>query len=231
MVPGGVVFFDWWGTLAGPAPGYRPAEAVWADVAETLGGVRLTEREVRERTEAIDPEWQARMYRYFGRSEEFWHDYNSAVMNVLGIEQQRDAVDRRVSATLGDPHLQRLFPEVRDVLASLRARGHRLGVISNSSERLLAAVRYLELDSLLDPVVLTQEVGAQKPDRRVFEFAVRRAGVGATAATHVGDSYEADYLGARGAGLRAIWLNRSGKPAPADCESVQDLRELLPLLP
>lgn len=220
-----VIFFDWGGTLAAPSPMFRDPALVWVHVAHELGLAELVEAEVRAKMEAIDPPWQQRMYGYLGRTDEFWHEYNLAVMDALDLRERREELDRRVSATFEAPDAYRLFPEVREVLAGLRTRGLRLGVISNHSERLLRVVRRLNLDGDLDPVVITQQVGAEKPDRRVFEFALERADCEAGEAVHVGDTFEADYLGATRAGLRGVWLNRKGSPPPAPCEVVTDLRE------
>lgn len=225
-----VIFFDWGGTLASLPPHVRNPEAVWVRVTHELGVANLTEEQVRSKTEEIDGPWQERMYRYLGRSEEFWTEYNAAVMDALGIQERRDEVSRRVNAVSEDPSSQRLFPEVREVLAVLRADGFRLGVISNSSERLVKTVHHFGLDRILDPVVFTQAVGFEKPDPRVFEFALRQSGVSASEAVHVGDTFEADYLGATRAGLRGIWVNRKGAPPPQPCTSIPDLRGLPNLL-
>ncbi len=225
-----IIFFDWGGTLATRPPEVRSPEAVWVLVAHELGVADLTEDEVRSKTATIDGTWQEKMYGYLGRSDEFWREYNTAVMDALDIHVRREEVSRRVNEIADDPASHQLFPEVREVLDGLRAAGFRLGVISNHSERLLRIVHHMGLDRDLDPVVFSQEAGAQKPDARVFEFALRRAGCTATEAIHVGDTFEADYLGALRAGLRAVWLNRRGAVPPQPCESVRDLREVLGLL-
>jgi putative hydrolase of the HAD superfamily len=48
-----------------------------------------------------------------------------------------------------------------------------------------------------------------KPDPRIFEIALARAGVGPAEAVMVGDSWENDIQGARAAGVRAVWFNRN----------------------
>jgi putative hydrolase of the HAD superfamily len=219
-----VIFFDWGGTLAYRPPEIPSPEAVWVRVTQDLGVADLTEELVRAKTGTLDEVWQVRMYAYLGRSEQFWEEYNAAVMDALGIQERRGEVSQRVNATFEDPFSQRLFPETREVLTRLRSEGYRLGVISNSSERLLTVVRNFGLDRVFDPIVFTQQVGAEKPDHRVFQFALERAGCSAFEAVHVGDTFEADYLGATRSGLRAIWVNRKGVPAPGPCSSVSDLR-------
>jgi putative hydrolase of the HAD superfamily len=55
-----------------------------------------------------------------------------------------------------------------------------------------------------------------KPDPRIFEILLQRAGLRAGEAAHVGDDPEADVEGARGAGLRPVWLNRDAAPWPLE---------------
>ncbi len=57
-------------------------------------------------------------------------------------------------------------------------------------------------------------VGADKPDKRIFQHALALLGAAATpgAALHVGDDLVRDYLGARSAGMQAILVARDGKP-------------------
>jgi HAD superfamily hydrolase (TIGR01549 family) len=225
-----VVFFDWGRTLTYRTPDVGSQENIWVRVAHELGVAELTVEEVRARTNPIDGIWQQKLYESLGRSDEFWREYNAATMDALGIQDRREEVSRRVNAMTMDPATQPLFPEVREVLSALQARGLRLGLISNGSERLLETLHYFDLDRVLDPIVFSQEVRAEKPDSRVFEFALRRAECVAPEAVHVGDSFEADYLGSTRAGLRGIWLNRGGATAPAECEQITDLRALLTTL-
>ena len=50
-----------------------------------------------------------------------------------------------------------------------------------------------------------------KPDPRIFAIALERLGCAAADAVMIGDSWPADIEGARAAGVRAIWFNRSGQ--------------------
>jgi putative hydrolase of the HAD superfamily len=108
----------------------------------------------------------------------------------------------------------RLYEDVGPVLDGLKARGKPCGVISNWDARLTGVLRELGLLSRLEWVVASFEVGVEKPHRGIFEEALARAGLPAGRVVHVGDSYEDDYLGARAAGLGAIWLDRAGAGPP-----------------
>ncbi len=66
-------------------------------------------------------------------------------------------------------------------------------------------------------VVVSGEVGASKPSRRIFEAAYEMSGLAPGARTvMIGDNLKADVAGALAAGFDAFWVNAEGKPAPAD---------------
>jgi putative hydrolase of the HAD superfamily len=110
-----------------------------------------------------------------------------------------------------DAHLT-LFDDALPCLASLRERGLLLGLITNNEalhqRRKISSVG---LDGLFDAVVISGEVGVAKPDEAIFAHACRAVGVEPSQALHVGDNLRADALGAYGAGLRGVWLDRDGR--------------------
>jgi len=122
------------------------------------------------------------------------------------------------------------YPDSEEVLRALRANDLRLHLVSNNVDYLPVLVRNLGWSGLFASITYSQEVGASKPDPRIFRRALERSGSPPDGVVHVGDSWEADVLGARAAGVPAIWLNRTGRPAPTDCRQIPDLRALLPLV-
>ena len=93
----------------------------------------------------------------------------------------------------------------RDVLLRLRER-FTLAVVTNGPpEMQWPKVRKFGIESLVDHVVVSGDVGHRKPDPRIFEFLFAQAGVGASNAAHVGDSIHSDIAGARAARMTAIW--------------------------
>ncbi len=96
----------------------------------------------------------------------------------------------------------RIYDDVLPAFGALRARGKRLGLISNWDARLDGILDDLGLAERLDCVVISHHVGAQKPDPAIFRRAAELCGIAPGRALHVGDSYEDDVLGARAAGMR-----------------------------
>ena len=94
------------------------------------------------------------------------------------------------------------------MLTSLRERGVVLAVVSNFDSRLIPLLDGLGLAAFFDAVVCSGEAGAAKPDGAIFTHALAVLGVEASEALHVGDNPEADYDGARAAGLEALLVDR-----------------------
>jgi putative hydrolase of the HAD superfamily len=108
-----------------------------------------------------------------------------------------------------------VYPEVPEVLDALRARGLRLGVISNWDTRLPELLRQLDLARRFDVLVYSSAVGVEKPDPRIYRRALRELGVEPRASLHVGDSRLEDLEGAIAAGMRALLLVRGSGGGPA----------------
>ena len=123
----------------------------------------------------------------------------------------------------------RPYPDVLPAFAELRKRGLTLVVASNWDCSLPDWLKPAGITELVDGVVTSAEVGAPKPNPRVFERALAIAGVAPSEALHVGDKVDNDIQGAAAAGVRAILVQREGDP-PAGVESVRSLRELPALL-
>jgi HAD superfamily hydrolase (TIGR01509 family) len=119
------------------------------------------------------------------------------------------------------------YPEVRETLRVLRARGCRLVVVSNWDISLPAVLREAGIEEALDGVLTSAMLGCAKPDAEIFAAALELAGVAAEEAVHVGDSLECDVAGALAAGVRAVWVRREGTAeGPAGVPAIPSLAEL-----
>ncbi|HEV2682572.1 MAG TPA: HAD family hydrolase [Rhodanobacter sp.] len=79
--------------------------------------------------------------------------------------------------------------------------------------------------------ICARDSGVAKPDPRIFLAAAERLGVAPEQILHVGDDPVMDVVGARDAGLRTAWINRDGKPWPAELGTPPelDLRDMTAL--
>jgi putative hydrolase of the HAD superfamily len=105
------------------------------------------------------------------------------------------------------PGIWELYPEVPEILSTLLPR-YRLGVISNFDGRLRAILADLGLIELFDPIIISSEVGADKPDSWIFQQALTQARSAASRSLHVGDDPQAEWQGAKEAGLQVFRLER-----------------------
>lgn len=120
------------------------------------------------------------------------------------------------------------YPEVAGTLGVLRARGHRLVVVSNWDISLNDHLKAVGLAHLVDGVVVSAQRGVQKPDPLLFAAALAEAGTTAADAMHVGDDLRADVQGAIDARIEPVWLDRHGSgPAPEGVRRITSLRDLL----
>ncbi|MBJ7608651.1 MAG: HAD family hydrolase [Candidatus Dormibacteraeota bacterium] len=133
-----------------------------------------------------------------------------------------------------------LYPEVVQVLRSLRDGELRLGLCSNSAYRpasMREQLHHVGLDALVDAAVFSGELGWRKPSPRIFRAALEAVGEAADDTVFVGDRAREDVAGAHRAGMRAVLVQRAGTTGAAaavDPEKpdavVSSLAELPPLL-
>lgn len=112
-----------------------------------------------------------------------------------------------------------LFPDARETLAALRRErsDRRIGLVTNGpAEIQRAKIALLDLDPLVDFAVVSGEYGVWKPEPAIFAEALRLGEATPAEAVFVGDSPEHDMAGARAAGIRAVWMNRTGRAWPPD---------------
>ncbi len=123
----------------------------------------------------------------------------------------------------------RTVPGALDLVAAIKRAGLALAVVTNNiaSEQRMKMAR-CGLDAFVDALITSEEIGATKPDVRIFEAALSQLGAKPHQAVMIGDAWQTDILGARAAGVRPIWFNRAGAASPDP--SVAELRALEPWL-
>ncbi len=76
-------------------------------------------------------------------------------------------------------------------------------------------------------IVTSESARHPKPRPEIYRCALEQAGLSPEEVVHIGDSLRGDVQGPAAVGIRAIWLNREGKPVPEGVEAVKDLRQAL----
>ena len=154
---------------------------------------------------AFGPGRQVAELRELERS--WWRERVRDTFTGLGTFSDFDAYFTELFAFFADPANWALNPDVPALLAGLRRRGLRLGIISNFDYRIYRVREALGLRSCLDSVTISSEAGYAKPAAEIFQTALARHAVLPAAAMHVGDSGPLDLAGAANAGLAAVLLD------------------------
>lgn len=99
----------------------------------------------------------------------------------------------------------------KEILASLKNRGYKIGILSNSSEISYNVIENFKLKDFVDDIVLSCEVGYLKPDPRIFQKSLENLNLTEDDAVMVGDKITTDVLGAKTIGMDIIYFNKSEK--------------------
>ena len=149
-------------------------------------------------------------------------DYDHDALHAAAREFQEEHVRANLWSVMPD--------EVPLALGRLRAAGYRLGLISNTEDNLRPVLARTGLDAYFESLVLSSEVGSEKPDPPIFREALRQMAVSPEHAIFVGDFYSIDVVGARGVGITPILLDARRLSADRDVQRVVSLTELADLL-
>jgi len=124
-----------------------------------------------------------------------------------------------------------LFPDVIEGLDRLREYGLIVGVVSNMNSSSKRLCDDMGLTGHVDFAVTSGETCVEKPDRRIFEAALVKAGVESGEAVLIGDQLESDICGAENAGLRPILIDRyNGHPDYEKHPRVTDMESVIALI-
>ena len=161
----------------------------------------------------------------------WWKDVVYRVFSEVGMVHNFDKFFDQLYDRFRDSEGWVLFPETVEVLTKLKSRSFKLGVISNFDNRAYTVMRSLEILQFFDAVTLSSETGYCKPDREIFEAAIRALGMPASEVLLVGDSLQDDVEAGIRAGLSAVLIDRRNKHEGVNrVRRISSLQELLSLV-
>ena len=125
-----------------------------------------------------------------------------------------------------------LYEDTVPTLQHLRDTGLKLAIVSNWDTPLDPLTERLGIAHYFDIIVASHDarVRSAKPDPHIFNYTLEAISVSAEETVHVGDTYEADIVGAEGVGIRPILIDRDGTQGGRWDETIQSLSELPELL-
>ncbi|MCD0487539.1 YjjG family noncanonical pyrimidine nucleotidase [Pedobacter sp. MC2016-14] len=179
---------------------------------------------------------------YTENNHQLWADYHlgkitkeilraqrfSKTFIQMGIQPDRIPAQFEEDYVRISPTKTNLFEGTEKVLSYLQKK-YTLHIISNGfKETTLTKMDVCGLNCYFKNVIISEDVGVNKPDRRVFEYALEKAAALKSESIMIGDSLEADIRGAQDFGMKAIYFNPLNKEKPADVAwQIFHLEELL----
>ncbi len=203
----------------------------YAYIAEELGrsGIEVSAEDVRHAELIARGTVDKRIAEGNISDPQVWDLYFRTMFTTAGLDGAAAVDDtlRRIRKHNEYMLLWRFVPdEVFDALATLRAAGYKLGIISNNDGSLEKLLAQTNLTDKVDFALDSHVVGSEKPDPGIFRRAMGLAGVPPEACVHVGDIESADVVGAKGVGIYPVLLDPTGTKN-CDCESIRSIGEIV----
>lgn len=162
---------------------------------------------------------------YQAINKPLWVDYQNGAISALQLQHQRfESWSERLSVPAGDLNAAFLnamaeicvpLPGAVSLLNALKDKV-KIGIITNG----FTALQQIRLErtglrDYFDLLVISEQVGVAKPDRKIFDYTFEQMGQPPRERVlMVGDTAESDILGGMNAGIATCWLNAHGRSLP-----------------
>lgn len=180
-----------------------------------------------------------RVYKPINR--EYWNKYEKNLVSKIELRRGRFAeafscfditysvseLDKLAEAYLDTlPKNNYLIKGAKDILESLTDL-YDLHIITNGFDQVQKRKLINSgIANCFKTVTTSDSIGVKKPDALIFEYALKTAGAQPTNSLMIGDSYEADVLGAKATGMEAIFFNYHQDELPCDVLIITELKQL-----
>ncbi len=140
------------------------------------------------------------------------NEFSKDLASKLGIEANKENLQKMERIIVSELEIVKPFADAEAALRVLKAKGFKLGLISNSWGLGVDKIRKTsKILDLFDVTVFSHETGKFKPNPSIFRECCRKVGIKPWQAIMVGDSPRSDIVGAARLGMKGILLNRTGK--------------------
>ncbi|WP_156290679.1 HAD family hydrolase [Oceanobacillus salinisoli] len=159
--------------------------------------------------------------------------YQSKLHEYLRLED--DVLQVQALATRNKNQVKwKAFKETLPTLQQLKQMGIGLGLISNWDLSARDVLKQTNIFPLLDYIIVSSEVGMEKPDKGIFEYALNEANVQVDECLYVGDNYYDDVIGSRKVGMDSVVINPFGKVGMEELKNdvplITNVKEILPII-
>jgi HAD superfamily hydrolase (TIGR01549 family) len=185
---------------------------------------------------ANSPEIKVDKTKYISQKFEhdsFWINFGKRRLIVLGCSPaQAEELAPQFSAHMAENYKPQVHmpKDACDTLAKLKEAGFLLGMVSNRDKPFDDELKEMGLHEFFQFTLAAGEVNSYKPDRAIFDEAIKRAGTFASETMYVGDNYFADIVGSRRAGLQPVLYDPARLFPDAGCPVITAFDQLAKLL-
>ncbi|MYF99921.1 HAD-IA family hydrolase [Candidatus Poribacteria bacterium] len=153
----------------------------------------------------------------------------------LGVREHADQMAwelLQAGHSLFAANVASLYNDTIPTLEQLHKDGYKLAIVSNWDTPLDPLLERLGIAKYFDVITASHDtrVRSAKPDPHIFNYTLNAVGVTPEETVHVGDTFEADIIGAQGVGIRPILIDREGSQQGRWHETIRSLAELPDLL-
>lgn len=157
----------------------------------------------------------------------FWEEFFAEGFARLGVTEDVTNVVAEIRKQFMRGEFEVLFDDTLQALEALRERNIPMGILSNFSPNLEDILKKLGIHEYFAFFVVSSIAGAEKPDKKIFDLAVRAANRPLDQIVYIGDSIFHDMDGARAAGIAGILIDRGNRHSDYAGARVQNLRALV----
>ncbi len=224
------LIWDFDGTLA-----YR--EGMWTaaliDVLRRHGFCEINHADVRPFTN-IGFTWNSPdtpLAEIFGEMT-WWEYYEKLFENIFIMLRVKHDIAEKMSKEVKKEYLRiekwHVFDDVVLTLNALQKNGYKNIILSNHIPELVELVTKLKLADYFSHIFSSGNIGYEKPNKAIFQYAVKNARLDCEKCIMIGDNYGADVAGALRCGIKAIWVRaENNKEYKWHAKDLNDLSEVL----
>ena len=222
-------------------------DTIWDFTANSHVALEIMYRDLN--IERIFPDYTTFSTMYYDKNRELWalYHHGKIAKDFLIVERYAfllreigyNDTDNKMASQMNEYYLDtlarqnKLVPYAIELLQYLQKKGYRLFILSNG----FIEVQHRKLQSagigdFFTRLVLSDEIGINKPDRRLFDYALQVTDSVAEETLLIGDNYDADIMGAAQAGWGQIYFDRhyNGYTGAAPQYTVDSLQEIFSIL-
>ncbi len=179
----------------------------------------------------INDRYWARYHNGFATKEQVRVGRFYDTLKEFGIDNRALAEIMATAYVELSPKMTALFPDAVEVLKYLQVK-YKMHLITNG----FAEVQWIKIEQsglrpFFEHIIISEEVGTQKPDKAIFEIAMQRSGANTDDCIMVGDNYNTDIVGAKNAGIDQVFFNpgknRKREPVTYEIIELKELKDIL----